>query len=112
MVAMEDFGSCTIKIEKVKTACRWCGKEFDRPTLYVVGSAQTCPHCKASQVAALTFHSEADDKDIAFWHNPDNSLFIEFIGQDGKTARYLLSAEQLMKTGMLQLFDQNPNGRR
>lgn len=98
------YTSCsTIFIAEVK--CRWCGEQYG-PFL------MACPKCGASQAAAFSIHNSGKANEIKLFHNPDNSLYIEFVAPDDKTARYTLDPEILLKLGALRLFDSPPNGQK
>jgi hypothetical protein len=110
-IRISDPGSLLMTITPKLTTCRWCGKEFE-----IVGECWICSHCSAVQGMILWISQPAgpglEDRGVALWHNPDNSLYIEFVEPDKKTSRYILSPTKLLELGMLQLFDHNPKGKR
>jgi len=85
--------------------CRWCGVENREK------KERLCAECKAGNATTMWLHGFNND-DIKFYHNPDNSLFIDFVSKDGKTARYVLSPQKLMELGLLRLYDTDPQGKR
>lgn len=89
--------------------CRWCTKPMPRHDF--AGMAE-CRACGAQQHALVFSCSSSTPQHIALYLNPDNSLFVEFVGHHNGTARYTLSAELLRQTGMLQEFAADPQGRR
>ena len=93
--------------------CRWCGHVVVKPEGYVFvhDRYSPCEKCSATRFATLSFTQTGGDQ-VDIWHNPDNSLFIEFQQKSGKTSRYTLSEELLLKAGVLKLSDKVLNGRR
>lgn len=101
-LTLEGFEGGTITLVSPGT-CRWCG--------HVGAPGDTaCSKCGCWFDAAWEFTT--GEQKTRFLHNPDGSMFIEFVQPGGKTARYTLSQETLMKAGALQFFDQDPEGRR
>jgi hypothetical protein len=88
----------------VTVQCRWCSKEYSYPVLV----PEFCPHCGSDQKSILMLATNG--REINVWHNPDNSLYIDF-SKDGKTSRYTLSPEKLLEMGML-LLDALPDGQK
>lgn len=103
----QEPGGC-LTLATTPTSCRWCGKKFD----LVFGRDEICPHCGAPQSEAFRVTTTSSQRSIILWHNPDNSLFIEFEQPGGKTSRYILSPEKLLELGLLELYDQPTKGRR
>jgi len=92
--------------------CRWCGHVVKAEGyVFLHDRYSPCEKCSATTVATLSFTQTSGDK-VDIWHNPDNSLFIEFQQKSGKTSRYTLSEELLLRTGVLKLSDKVLNGRR
>lgn len=94
--------------------CRWCGhvaKAKAEDVVFISDSFTPCVECSATRFATLSFTQTGGDQ-VDIWHNPDNSLFIEFRQNSGKTSRYTLSEELLLRTGVLKLSDKVLNGRR
>lgn len=86
--------------------CRWCEKEI------VIVVAGLCPNCECWTGITVQIMQGQGPRRIEIYHNPDNSLFFEFIASDEKTARYTLSPEILMRAGMLELSDTPLGGKR
>ncbi len=94
--------------------CRWCSHIPGPPKGGVTGLSanyEPCTKCKATSVATIGF-TEPGGREVRIWHNPDNSLFIEFQQTSGKASRYTLSEELLLKAGVLKLSDTAFNGRK
>ena len=99
--------------------CRWCGKEYNSDS-----SEASCPGCSAVQQPVIAFTNSNSDQSsvVRFWHNPDNSLFLEFVRSEKdshgalritRAARYTASAEMLRENGLLTEFAQwDPEGKR
>lgn len=72
-----------------------------------------CPECKASVHPSIMFATPRDDVRTVVWHNPDNSLYIEFERRDGTYARFEISAKALQELGLLTHVANEPmNGKR
>jgi hypothetical protein len=97
-----------LKVEKMPH-CRWCGKEpeFGDPSIPI----KVCPYCEALQDPMLNLRHPAGMA-LAFYMNPDGSLFIEYTKKDGSAARYTFSEDMLKKSGVLTAFRESPGGKR
>jgi len=108
-----DSEEITVKLRR--EACRWCDRIYtienstERGGI-VEDSAQDCPKCAASQdpIIELVKPSGA----FRFYHNPDMSLYLEYIKGDGKTGRYELPSDYLLERNLLRYFDADPRGKK
>lgn len=88
--------------------CRWCDKEPEFAP--VPGDASVCPHCEAMQDPVLRLRGPKGAV-LAFFVNPDDSIFFEVVKKDG-TARYEFSPAQLAKAGSFTRTPLTLNGKR
>jgi len=93
--------------------CRWCGHQGPPTDGLVFVSTGDCQKCHAATSSAISITSGLNGSGGTFhlWHNPDNSLFLEFENPDGKTARYTLSEDLLRKAGVLETSKEPMGGR-
>jgi len=96
--------------EEDQWTCRWCG-ETNTAAENSTEFRYVCKHCEATRYSSITFQLPSGPK-FEVYHNPNNSLYVEFVKKDGKTARYIVDADVLRKTGALKEFDFNPEGKR
>ena len=87
--------------------CRWCGVEDGARD----PEAMQCDKCGAIRKPVVTL-ADSPSFAIRVYHNPDNSLFIEFDNLNSKSMRYILDPAALMKMGLLQIFDNPPDGKK
>ena len=107
----EDFhAQGTTTIGGSNFTCRWCGLENKQSNSF------RCIECKTINGITLEIcdwdGQRGQGPGIKVYHNPDNSLFIDFVRPGGKTARYTLSPQRLMELGLLRLFETDPKGKR
>ncbi len=90
--------------------CRWCSQEpeFEPGPM----DARICPRCTAMQDPVLNLRSPTGFPTLAFWLNPDDSLFFEVNKKGGDVVRYTLSPEQLQRVGVMFRAPMPLNGRK
>lgn len=71
-----------------------------------------CPHCEAIQDPVLKLRGPGGRVAIAFYVNPDDSVFLEVTKLRGETARYEFTPAQLAKAGSFLKTPLTLNGKR
>ena len=88
--------------------CRWCSMPNENV------ASMVCRECGASQGIGVWFQDGAGGraKQIKIYHNPDNSLYFDFVTPRGGVSRYTMSPTELKKLGLLTEFNKDPEGKR
>jgi hypothetical protein len=94
------------------THCRWCQTVI--PASSNPTHKDACAECGAYQAATMIPLKKEDVPVMALFINPDNSLFLEFVGTPPVPGRLDLSRTRryTIPASACEVFDQNPMGKK
>lgn len=103
------YGTYSSTLTLCGSKCRWCGEQD--------GSPEQDPYARKCNKCGALFDPIADvgcdnHGSVKVYLNPDNSMFIELCYPGNMYARFALDTAVMMKTGLLNFFDEPQNGRK